>query len=126
MGTDTGRVDRHQTRRPRITDGRLGADRVEHRPVRPIQRPALVTFPHRLPSPELLGQVTPRRAGTEPPRNGFQSLAMIVPGTPAPPSPARQNRLDDSPQRIRDHARSKHAPIITRPPPKIWQTRSDM
>lgn len=124
MSADAGRIDRQQPGSIYLyvhVVAAVLAHRGEHRGIRAIVLSA--AFPDRLPSPELLGEVKPRTAEPEPRRDAFQRAPVIVPRTTPATSATGKHRLDNTPQLVRDHTRSKHQPIITPARPPVKQTR---
>src|SRR3982074_3225386 len=82
------------------------------------------TLPRRLPRhPKIVGQVPPRTARPEPPRDRLKDLAVITPPTATLALGGRQNRLHHNPKLIRDHTSTSHHPIITDQTAHIWETR---
>src|SRR3982074_2721034 len=82
------------------------------------------TLPRRLPRhPKIVGQVPPRTARPEPPRDRLKDLAVITPPTATLALGGRQNRLHHNPKLIRDHTSTSHCLIITDQTAHIWETR---
>ncbi len=96
----------------------------EHLVAGTIQRPTVMALPHRLPRPELSGQVPPRTSRTEPPRDPFQDKPVIAkPSAGLAPScdgingsTTAQNSSEITPTRVT--GQSSLASNL-----KIWETR---
>ncbi len=83
---------------------------------RPVRGPARQAGTGGLPRPEPLRQLPPRGAGAVLPGHRFDHLSVAAPAPTPTRRHRRQQRLDPSPRRIREHLRRTHDQQWTSPP----------
>ena len=95
----------------------------KHHVIGAIQRPSVMTLPHRFPWPEISRQVPPRASRAKPPGNPLQNQPVIT----KPPAPLalmrRHQRLNHRPELVRNHTNPRHQPILAGQQSKNWETR---
>src|SRR5665213_1339384 len=97
--------------------------RGEHPGPGAVARPPVQPLPRRLPRPETLRQIPPRRPGPIPPRDRLDHLPMLTPPATATRRPIRQQRLDPRPRHITEHTSPGHERIVVDTPANIRETR---
>src|SRR6202453_5475900 len=95
----------------------------EHFVVGAIQRPSVMSRPHRLPRSEIGRQVPPRAAGAEPPGDPFQDQPMVTEPVAPLAHIRRHHRFDSRPELVRNHTHPRDRPILAGQDANIWETR---